>query len=110
MESFFFILPISVVKLIIEHVCDSKTYQNLRLTSTSFYDLMPYVKGFHSNGILRSSVKFFMNVPIGSYNFFSKEGYLLKTIPVSSVGIEGVVRYFENFKSQTFIKLLDEDL
>jgi antitoxin component YwqK of YwqJK toxin-antitoxin module len=98
MESLFFILPISLVKKIIENIHDN-SYHNLRLTCKNFHDLIPYVKSFHSNGGLKSSIKFYMNIPIGSYNYFSDEGYLLKSIPLSSYGIDGVVRYFENFKS-----------
>lgn len=98
MESHFFILPISIVKLIIESICDTETYRNLRLTSKAFKCLMPSVKSFYLNGILKSSIKFFKGVPIGSYNFYSEDGFLTKNIPVSEYGIDGVVRYLENFR------------
>lgn len=99
MESLFFILPISVVKKIIENIHDDNTYRNFRISCKDVYGLMPEVKTFYENKVLKSSIKFFRGFPIGSYSVYTSDGYLLKSIPLSSYGIDGVVRFYENFKS-----------
>ena len=55
MESLFFILPISIVKLIIKNIKDNDSYKNLRITSKIFMIIMSSVKSFYLDGKLKSS-------------------------------------------------------
>lgn len=98
-SDFFFFLPIPVVQKIIKYIKDNDSYLNLRLTCKNIYFIMPEVKSFYLNGLLKSSIKFFLGKPIGSYTVYTKDGYLKKTVPLNENDIDGIVRFYHHFKA-----------
>jgi len=98
-NTYIFLLPIHLVKRIIEYIKDDQSYSNFRITCSSFHDIMPNVKKFYENGILLSSIKFFHGYPLGSFTIYTKDGCLNKSYPLNGYSLEGVVRFYEHFKS-----------